>query len=119
MVVIDVPDPDHDGELDFWRAAIGQPFPPVPGHPAYHWAQLHGQQAWMLVQRTGDGPARLHLDFHTDDVDAEVARLEALGGKRVEKVEDWWIMRDPAGLAFCVVPDPPGSLTDANAQHWD
>ena len=29
------------------------------------------------------------------------------------------LMRDPAGLPFCVVPDPPGTLTDANAQRWD
>ena len=87
--------------------------------PDYHWAQLHGQQFWMLVQRTGEGPARSHVDFHADDVEAEVARLEALGAQRVEKIQDWWIMRDQAGLPFCVVPDPPGSLTDANAQRWD
>jgi hypothetical protein len=119
MVVVDVPDPDHDRELDFWRAATGQPFAAIAGQPDYHGARLHGQQAWMLVQRTGDGPARVHVDFHTDDLDAEVARLEALGARRVEKVQDWWVMRDPVGLPFCVVPDPPGSLTDANAQHWD
>lgn len=119
MVVVDVPDPDHDRELDFWRAATGQPFAGVTGQPDYHWARLHGQQAWMLVQRTGEGPARVHVDFHTDDLPAEVARLEALGATRVEKIQDWWVLRDPAGLPFCVVPDPPGSLTDANAQRWD
>lgn len=69
--------------------------------------------------RTGDGPAKFHVDFHTDDVEAEVARLESLGARRVEKVKSWWVMRDPVGLPFCVVPDPPGSLTDANAQRWD
>ncbi len=119
MIVVDVPDPEHDQELGFWRTAIGQPFPPVEGHPAYHGAQMYGQEFWMLVQRTGAGPARLHLDFHTDDLDAEVSRLEAAGAKRVEKTQAWWVMRDPAGLLFCVVPDPPGSLTDANAQRWD
>jgi hypothetical protein len=118
MVVVDVPDPDHDRELAFWRAAVGQPFPPVEGHPAYHWAQIHGQQFWMLVQRTGTGPARLHLDFHTDDLEAEVSRLEAAGAQRVEKIQFWWVLRDPAGLLCCVVPDPPGSLTDANAQRF-
>lgn len=119
MIVVDVPDPDHDRELDFWRSAVGEPFPEITGEPEYHWAQLHGQQAWMLVQRTGGGPARVHVDFHTDDLEAEVARLEGLGAERVEKVKFWWVMRDPAGLVFCVVPDPPGRLSDANAQHWD
>jgi hypothetical protein len=28
-------------------------------------------------------------------------------------------MRDPAGLLFCVIPSPPGSLGDSNAQRWD
>lgn len=119
MVVVDVPDPDHATELEFWRAAIGQPFPPVEHFAGYNWARLHGQDAWMLVQHTGAGPARFHVDFHTDDLEAEVSRLEAAGAQRVEKVHDWWIMQDPAGLTFCVVPDPPGTLTDENAQRWD
>ncbi len=118
MAVVDVAEPDHDRELDFWRSAIGQPFPPVDGQPDYHWAQLHHQQAWLLVQRTGHGPPRIHLDFHTDDLDAEVTRLEALGARRVEQVQYWWVMLDPAGMPFCVVPDPPGTLSDANAQRW-
>jgi len=119
MAVVDVPDPDHDRELDFWRAAVGQPFEQVEGQPDYHGARLHGQDAWMLVQRIGAGSARVHLDFHTDDLDAEVARLEGLGAQRVEKVQFWWVMRDPAGLPFCVVPDPSRTLTDDNAQRWD
>jgi hypothetical protein len=28
-------------------------------------------------------------------------------------------VRPPAGLLFCVVPETPGSLNDANAQRWD
>jgi hypothetical protein len=31
----------------------------------------------------------------------------------------WWVMRDPAGLPFCVLPEPPGSLNDQNARRWD
>lgn len=119
MVVIDVPGPDHDAELAFWRGATGQRLDRVARHPEYHWGQLHGQEFWILVQRIGEGPARVHLDFHTDDLEAEVARLTGLGAQRVDASRDWWIMRDPAGLLFCVVPDPPGTLTSENAQHWD
>ena len=61
----------------------------------------------------------MHLDIHTDDLDAEIARLEALGAERVAFVHAWWIMRDPAGLLFCVVPEPEDSLNDGNAQRWD
>ncbi|SRR5579871_5004433 len=119
MIVIDVPEPDHDRALAFWGGATGQPMDPVPDHPEYHYRQLHGQETWMLVQRLGDGPARMHVDFHTDDLEAEVARLEGLGAERVKKIDGWWLMRDPAGLTFCVVPDPPGRLDDSNAQRWD
>jgi hypothetical protein len=28
-------------------------------------------------------------------------------------------MRDPAGLLFCVIPQPSGSLNDDNAHRWD
>ena len=61
---------------------------------------------------------RVHLDIHTDDLAAEVARLEELGAERVQQVHSWWILRDPAGLLFCVIPEPAGSLNDSNAQRW-
>jgi hypothetical protein len=37
----------------------------------------------------------------------------------VEFFHAWWILRDPAGLLFCVVPDPDGSLNEDNARRWD
>ncbi|HEY3906349.1 MAG TPA: VOC family protein [Streptosporangiaceae bacterium] len=119
MIVIDAPDADHDRELAFWGAATGKPLTQVENFPSFHFGQLHGQEAWLLLQRLGEGPARMHVDFHTDDLEAEVARLERLGAQRVEKIEKWWLMRDPAGLMFCVVPEPPGGLNDTNAQRWD
>ena len=117
--VIDVPPAEHDREVAFWSAALGQPLKQGEYFPEYHGVALHGQDFGFLIQRLGDGPARVHLDIHTDDLDAEVARLEALGAERVEFVHAWWIMRDPAGLLFCVVPEPDDSLNDTNAQRWD
>jgi Glyoxalase-like domain len=118
-IVIDVPPAEHDRELEFWSAAVGQELAQGVKYPEYHGAALHGQELGLLVQRLGDGPGRVHLDIHTDDLAAEVARLEELGAERVQLVHAWWIMRDPAGMLFCVVPEPPGSLDDSNAQHWD
>lgn len=119
MIVIDVPLAEHDGEVAFWSAALGQGLKQGEHFPEYHGVELHGQEFGLLIQRLGDGPARVHLDIHTDDLDAEVARLEALGAERVEFVHAWWIMRDPAGLLFCVVPEPAGELNDDNAHRWD
>jgi predicted enzyme related to lactoylglutathione lyase len=49
---------------------------------------------------------RLHLDFRPDDQDAEVARLEAHGAKRVDigqGDQSWVVMADPEGNEFCVL----------------
>ncbi len=50
---------------------------------------------------------RLHLDLRPDDRDAEVARLESLGARRVDigqnGDESWVVMADPEGNEFCVL----------------
>ena len=57
------------------------------------------------LQRTGAGtPPRIHLDLETDDVAAEVARLEQLGASVTERADGWVVMADPGGMVFCVVP---------------
>ena len=120
-VVIDVPPADHDRVTTFWGAAAGAPTAVVPGSPEYTSASLRSPRMWLYFQRLdseGSAPG-VHLDIHTDDVEAEVARLERLGATRVRKVHSWWVMRDPAGLLFCVIPHPPGNLDDSNAQRWE
>ena len=117
-VVIDAPPELHDQELAFWEGAVGQELPEVYS-AEYHGALLRGSDLMLLMHRLSSGAPRVHLDIHTDDVDAEVARLEGLGAKRVQQVQTWWVMRDPAGLPFCVLPTSPGSLNDDNAQRWE
>lgn len=56
----------------------------------------------------------VHLE--TDDVEAEVRRLEALGatqwGHQQERGQDFWVMRDPWGNEFCVLQtESPDLLT--------
>jgi hypothetical protein len=117
-VVIDAPPGLHDQELAFWQGALGQELPGIYS-AEYHGAFLCGHDLMLLMQRLGTGAARVHLDIHTDDLDAEMARLEQLGAERVQKVQTWWVMRDPAGLLFSVLPMSPGSLNDENAQRWE
>jgi Glyoxalase-like domain len=118
-LVIDVPPADHDRELAFWQAAIGKPLTRFEQHPEYHGADLNSAESWLLIQRLDDGQSRVHVDIHTDDLAAEVTRLEGLGAERVRQAHSWWVLRDPAGLLFCVIPEPVGSLSDDNAQRWD
>jgi len=118
-IVIDVPAGEHDPELAFWQGAVGKPLDRSERHPEYHGAELVEDTLGILVQQLGEGPSRLHLDIHTDDLEAEVARLKDLGAEEVQRINRWCVMRDPAGLLFCVVPDPPGTLNDTNARRWD
>lgn len=50
---------------------------------------------------------RLHLDLRPDDQDAEVARAEELGARRVDVGQDdtvtWVVMADPEGNEFCIL----------------
>jgi predicted enzyme related to lactoylglutathione lyase len=49
---------------------------------------------------------RLHIDLNPDDQAAEVARLEALGARRVDIGQGdvpWIVMADPEGNEFCVL----------------
>ena len=49
---------------------------------------------------------RLHLDLRPKDQAAEVARLEALGARRVDVGQaavSWVVLADPDGNEFCVL----------------
>ena len=118
-IVIDVAPADHDKEVAFWAGATGHPMARSDRHPEYHWGELPGQDIGILVQRLDEGASSVHVDIHTTDVDAEVARLERLGASRIRQVHSWWIMRDPAGLPFCVIPDSGERLTEENASRWE
>jgi hypothetical protein len=118
-VVVGVPGDVHDQELTFWQEALGVKLIRSEDSPQYHGAQVPHQDVEFLLQRLGAGPARVHLDIHTDDLDAEIARLERLGARRVRKAGDLWIMQDPAGLLFCVIPHGPDETHAGNAHRWD
>lgn len=59
--------------------------------------------------------SRVHLDIETDDIDLEVARLERLGAKKVEKVRCLRVLEAPSGHRFRVVkPQRPDFGEKAN-----
>jgi hypothetical protein len=117
--LFDVPAEVFEAETAFWSGALGRP--PRPDQDGSEYAHLNGLFAGLeiMVQRTGGGdPARVHVDIETDDVEAEVRRLEELGATRVRAVKTWWIMRDPAGLLFCVVRVQSPPEFAAHARRW-
>ena len=124
--VIDVSDLDRG--TAFWTAALGAAEETVPAssRPIYRRLRLPDSEIRVLLQKmTCDvktGKERMHLDLETDDVDAEVARLEALGATRLdhqtERGWDFWVLHDPWGNEFCVLPPMfPDQL--ARRDPWD
>jgi predicted enzyme related to lactoylglutathione lyase len=100
-VVIDCRTEDLEAASAFWGAALGYESRPTDDARYMELKVPEGQPAVVLQQVEHE--SRVHLDIETDDIDAEVARLEALGAKRVEQVKTWWVMEAPTGQRFCVI----------------
>jgi hypothetical protein len=104
-LIIDCEGGDLDAATEFWSRALGYPRRPStqPEDGGYGVLETAPDEPHIEVQRV-DHSSRVHLDIETDDVAAEVARLESLGARRVKAVRDWVVMEAPTGHRFCVVP---------------
>jgi predicted enzyme related to lactoylglutathione lyase len=103
-LVLDCRVDELSGAADFWSKALGRPIASADqdGDGKYAELRTDADEPFLLLQKV-DHAARIHLDIETDDIDAEVARLESLGATRVEFVKRWWVMQAPTGHRFCVV----------------
>lgn len=99
-VLFDVDAPSYEAAARFWSGALGRP---LNFDPAKKYTELPGELDY-LVQNAAPGREGVHIDIETDDVEAEVARLEKLGAIKREQVKGWWVMVSPGGHPFCVVP---------------
>jgi predicted enzyme related to lactoylglutathione lyase len=120
LVLIDHPEEDWEAALAFWAGVQGvAPISEDGAMPEYRSLGTVGSLA-LESQRTGAGtPPRVHLDIETDDVPAEVARVLALGATVLEERKGYTILRDPAGMLFCVVPVQTGDDFEREALTWD
>ncbi|MEM9561515.1 MAG: VOC family protein [Actinomycetota bacterium] len=115
VVCIDVPAPDYETEYRFWSELTGQGLSPIhDDFPEFAGLALrHQGLPWnLLVQRLGadDGRAgaEAHLDVSAGEGFSAVAdRHEALGAHVERRFDHWVILRDPAGLAYCITDRGP------------
>ena len=108
---------------DFWEAALG-------------WRRTHDTDDEVVLEPPAGSPEdgvapdllflkvpepkavknRLHLDLRPVDQAAEVARLEALGARRVDVGQgdvSWVVIADPDGNEFDVLQPLPGETESA------
>jgi predicted enzyme related to lactoylglutathione lyase len=112
---------DLDRAAEFWGEALDAAEESVSeqSRDVYRRLRLPDSDIRVLLQQTKDvkkSKERMHLDIETDDVEAEVQRLEALGATRwdhqTERGYDFWVLRDPWGNEFCVLqPEFPDLLS--------
>jgi catechol 2,3-dioxygenase-like lactoylglutathione lyase family enzyme len=113
---------DIERAIAFWTAALGYVVRD-PGHdpsfavltdPRRPWSNVSVQQS----EQPKSGTNRVHLDLYADDQQAEVARLESLGAKRLPwdygPGADYVVMADPDGNEFCVIDKPEAESTTAS-----
>ena len=117
-IVIDCQTDDLDAAADFWSQALGCPQKSdEPVDEKYVGLETDPNELQVEVQKV-DHPSRVHLDIESDDIEAEVRRLEELGAKRLEWVKSWWVMEAPTGQRFCVI-EPQRSEFASEANVWE
>ena len=114
--IIDCDTADLDGAATFWGAALGMESLGQDG-AAYVRLDASARDLVVEVQKVGH-PSRVHLDIEADDVEAEVRRLEALGARRLQQVNTWWVLEAPTGQRFCVVRAKTPLADRPGARSW-
>ena len=118
-LLIDCNVSDVDAAGRFWAEALGRPLDlqHAGSRGNYRMLETPPDEPIVQVQRVAH-ESRVHIDIETDDIPAEVARLEKLGATVVDRPPRWVVMQAPTGQRFCVVRvQRPGFPKNAN--RWD
>jgi predicted enzyme related to lactoylglutathione lyase len=117
--IIDCQTEDLDGAAAFWSAALGLNAVADPDSDESKYRRLDTRPEEMVIEvQKVDHGSRVHLDIETDNIEAEVKRLESLGARRVSDVHSWVVMEAPSGQRFCIV-NPQRAGFDQTANNWD
>jgi len=116
--IIDCQTEDLEAATRFWCGALGLDVrSTTPSDPLYRTLDSAPEEVHIEVQQVTH-PSRVHLDIETDDIEAEVRRLERLGARRVGTVKSWCVMEAPTGQRFCVVRVQRADFA-VKANTWD
>jgi len=117
-LIIDCQTDELQPAAEFWSAALGMPTRALSPEEAPKYVELVDPLAQLHVEvQSVSHASRVHLDIESDDIEAEVRRLESLGAKRVAQISTWWVMQAPTGQRFCVVRAVSPRF-DSQATSW-
>jgi len=98
----------------FWASLFGSEVHDAHGDPP-HYVSVRPTAAggpWLSFQRVPEAKTaknRLHLDVYVGDLDEATARVEALGGRRLDRPDleeygfRWRVLADPEDNEFCLI----------------
>ncbi|HEY9111960.1 MAG TPA: VOC family protein [Rhodanobacteraceae bacterium] len=117
--IIDCRTDDLAEAARFWSAALGRPVKEGANttQDKYVGLVMHDDEPIVEVQKV-DHESRVHLDIESDDIEAEVRRLEALGARRIEAIKTWVVMEAPTGQRFCVIRPQRHGKVGPHANEW-
>jgi hypothetical protein len=116
--IIDCKTDNLTSAADFWGAALGMKVRALPAEEGKYVKLIDPHSELHIEVQAVAHPSRVHLDIETDDIEAEVCRLEALGARRVEQINTWWVMEAPTGQRFCVVRAKGDSFAEKSSR-WN
>ncbi len=118
--VIDCQTDDLEAATRFWSEALQRGVRRPTEGDRYRDLACGPGEPLVMIQRV-EHEGRVHLDIESDDIEAEVARLERLGARTLERVRTWVVMQAPTGQRFCVVrpqrPQWAPAFARATPQH--
>ncbi|KJS19491.1 MAG: hypothetical protein VR78_03250 [Hoeflea sp. BRH_c9] len=114
-IVIDCHTDHIEHAAGFWSQLLGQPsYADEDGHRA---TILAGDTGMSLVLEGVRDEARIHFDIETDDLAAEIHRIESLGGRKVSVVDHTVIMEAPTGHRFRLT-GPTSHMLPSSGNVW-
>jgi hypothetical protein len=117
-LMLDCLDSEFDASVEFWAKALGMPPARRPAkNQRYVTLGVLETPLVIQAQRVGEHPG-YHLDIESDDIGAEVARLERLGARNTRRVKRWYVAEDASGNAFCVIRPQSGDFL-RYARRWE
>jgi predicted enzyme related to lactoylglutathione lyase len=117
-VCIDCNTPDLEAAARFWSAALGLAVRTSAEEDQRYRSLERGPGTMDIEVQQVEHASRVHLDIETDDIEAEVLRLTALGARPVQRIRTWVVMEAPTGQRFCVVRANTPEF-DKSAKSWE
>ena len=116
--IIDCQTGEPAAAANFWSAALGMSARATEDD---RYVVLDGSARDVHIEvQAVSHESRVHLDIETDDMEAEISRLEKLGAKRLPQTHrgTWFVMEAPTGQRFCVVRAKHDLSTAPGVHRW-